>query len=340
MAEKLRILCCNPNGGAFFYVTKGWEAAFKALGHQFERWNGTDAHLKSYKPHMYLGCSGWRQNFPKWAKDAYGTRVAIHVNPWGSTSLQPKHINEAQGAIDWVTAQNPDFLYCYGIEADIKHMWNKWESNICAVIPMPTGGDAVTYHPVAVDPKYKCDVGFVGGRWAYKAKNINKYLMPVFNKLNSQVYGWGGWPKGKPLTYRGGIEDQHVNKIFSSAKVCPSIVEPHTTTFGIDIPERMFKIPLAGGFTVLDPCAGIERLVSRDVFPIAKNPSHYLDLIAYYVKNDKIREDLKKKQRLAIMKDHTYFSRIQGFLKFGRFSTEADEAQRKVDELCSGIITS
>ena len=164
--------------------------------------------------------------------------------------------------------------------------------------------------------------------------------MPVFDKLNSQVYGWGGWPKGKPATYRGGIEDQNVNKVFSSAKVCPSIVEPHTTAFGIDIPERMFKIPLAGGFTVLDPCVGIERFVPKDVFPIAKNPSHYLDLIMYYVKNDKIREDLKKKQRLAIMKDHTYFSRIQGFLRFGRFPAEADEAQRKVDELCSGIITS
>lgn len=331
---KLNVLCCNPNGGAFYYITKGWEDAFKALGHKFQRWDGTDQQLKSFKPNLYLGCSGWRQDYPQWAKAAFETKIGIHVNPWGSTRIakvpgQPD-INEPQGAIDWVKKQKPDFLYCYGIREDIQHMWNKWEEHIASVVPMPCGGNAVIHKPVALNPKFKCDVGFVGGFWPYKAINLRSYLVPVINKENAKVYGWGGWKHPK---YCGRINDPDVNKLFSSAKVCPSIVEPHTSRTGIDIPERMFKVPLAGGFTILDPCKGIERYVNTSVFPLAKNPSDYHRLIKHYITHDAEREELKKKQRREILSKHTYFTRIQGFLKFSGYEDEAREAQKKVDEL-------
>jgi hypothetical protein len=337
---KLNILCCNPDGGAFYYITKGWEDAFKALGHNFERWNGTQEQLKQYKPHIYLGCSGWRQNFPQWARDEFKTRVAIHVNPWGSTVLKPlrgePNINEKPDAIKWVGEQDPDFLYCYGTEEDISHMWNKWENNIAGVIPMPNAGNAVAHKPVAPDPKYYCEVGFIGGRWPYKAMNIDKYLLPVLKRTKSQVYGWGGW-KGMPF-YKGQAKDDMVNRLFSSAMVCPSMVEPHTTRYGIDVPERMFKVPLGGGFTICDPCKGLGRYVSREIFPMANNPKEYSDLINYYIKNDAERIALKKKQRKAILKDHTYFARVQGFLRFSGYEEEAEDAQKKVLELVNEVV--
>jgi hypothetical protein len=339
MAQNLNILCCNPKGGAFLYITRGWEAAFKAMGHNFQRWDGSDDHLKKFKPQLYLGCSGWRQDFPQWAKDEFGTKIAVHVNPWGSTILQPlpgePNINEKKPIIDWVTKQNPDFLYCYGLEEDISHMWNKWEDNVTIVVPMPNGGDAVAHKPVDPDPDFACQVGFVGGRWAYKAKNIDKYLVPIFKQHKSRVFGWGGW-KGI-IPNPGPIDDKNVNKLFSSAKVCPAIVEPHTSRYGIDIPERMFKVPLGGGFVVCDPCKGLTRFVSKDVFPIAKNPAHYKKLIEHYVNNDAERIKLQKQQRLAIIKDHTYFSRIQTFLRFGGFEEEAEEAQKFVASMVEGV---
>lgn len=331
---KLNILCCNPNGGAFLYITRGWEAAFKALGHNFARWDGSDRQLKQFKPDIYLGCSGWRQNFPTWARKEFGTKVAIHVNPWGTTVLQAlkgePNINEPKGAIDWVSQQKPDFLYCYALEDDINHMWNRWRDNVAPVAPMPCGGNAVIHQPVASDLKFACDVGFIGGYWPYKAMNLSKYLVPVLNKHNSKVYGWGGW---KHPAYGGQINDGDVNKLFSSAKVSPSMVEPHTSRYGIDVPERMFKVPLAGGFTVCDPCNGLKRYVSPDVFPMASNVKEYADLIHHYINADADRERLKKEQRKAIMKDHTYFSRIQAFLRFSGHHEEAQEAQNKVEEM-------
>lgn len=337
---KLNVLCCNPDGGAFLYITKGWEDAFKSLGHNFIRWNGSSKQLRNFKPDLYIGCSGWRQNFPKWARNEFGTKVAIHVNPWGSTVLKPlkgePDINEKPQAIKWVASQEPDFLFCYGLEDDISHMWNKWKTNIATVVPMPNAGNSISHKPVSPDPKFSCEVGFIGGRWPYKAINIDKYLLPILKDTNSKVYGWGGW-KGLPF-YKGKANDSIVNKLFSSAKVCPSVVEPHTTRYGIDIPERMFKVPLGGGFTVCDPCKGLDRLVSLKVFPMAKNPKEYRDLIKYYLNHDKERNELKKKQREAILKGHTYLTRIQNFLKFSGHKEEAQRAQKKVEEMVHELV--
>lgn len=335
---KLNILCCNPDGGAFLYITRGWEDAFKALGHKFQRWDGTDRMLEDFKPHIYLGCSGWKQAFPQWAKDAFGTKVAIHVNPWGKTVLKAlpgePNINEQEKTIKWVESQDPDFLYCYGVEEDINKMWNKWESNIAIVIPMPCGGNAVVHQPTKPSHEFYCEVGFVGGYWKYKALNIDKYLVPVLNRRNAKIYGWGGWKHPK---YHGQIQDTNVNKLFSSAKVCPSIVEPHTARYGIDIPERMFKVPLAGGFTICDPCEGLDRYVSPEIFPIAKDPKHYAELIDYYIINDEERITLRKRQREAILKEHTYFTRIQGFLRFSGYEAEAEEAQDEIVKILADL---
>jgi len=334
VAEKLRILCCNPDGGAFFYITKGWENAFKALGHDFVRWKGDLATLEKYKPHLYLGCSGWRQKFPV---GKYDTKIGIHVNPWGSTVLKPEprepDINEPAEARKWTLAQKPDFVYCYGGAHDIPTMWNLWQEKTgIPVVPMPTGGDAVVHKPVNPDSKYVCDVGFVGGYWPYKAMNIDKFLTPVIKKYNSRVYGWGGW-KHIGNKSKGPIEDHEVNKLFSSAKICPAISEPHTIRYGIDIPERIWKVPLGGGFTISDPVKNLDKYISYNDFITARNPQEYANLIAHYLPREEARKKLAKRQRLAVLKDHTYFSRIQGFLRQCGFDAEADEAQRMVDKL-------
>jgi hypothetical protein len=339
---QLRILCCNPDGGAFLHITRGWEDAFKALGHSFKRWQGSDRELKNFKPDIYLGCSGWRQNFPKWAKEEFKTKVGIHVNPWGSTVLQAlpgePNINESTSAIAWTKSQFPDFVYCYGNDDDISHMWNFWEDKAgIPVVAMPNGGNSIKYKPIGPGIEkhhFICDVGFVGGYWPYKAMNLDKYLMPVIrnNNIITKIWGWGGW-KHIGRKYQGSIKyELDVNTLFSSAKVCPSVVEPHTSRYGIDIPERMFKVPLGGGFTICDPVKNLDKYVDYNTFITSRNPTEYLEQIIYYINSDKARIDLAKKQRLAVLKDHTYLHRIQGFLRQSGYNSQADEAQKLADK--------
>lgn len=333
MIKKLNILCCNPDGGAFLYITRGWEDAFRSLGHSFLRWNGSGEQFRQFKPDIYLGCSGWRQIVPPWAKQEFGTKIGIHVNPWGSTVLKAlpgePDINESLDARKWTIAQKPDFLYCYGFSADIAHMWDQWTIQYgVPVIPMPTAGNSIIHQPAAISPNHVCDVGFIGGKWPYKSMNIDKFLVPVLKEFKSIIYGWGGW-QGFPQ-WRGPGADGDVNTLFSSAKVCPSIVEPHTTRYGIDIPERMFKVALGGGFTICDPVANLGRVVNLDNFPMADSIRNYRDLVHHYIINDDFRNQRKKLQRIEILTNHTYLNRIQNVLRVCGYPGQAEQAQQEV----------
>ncbi len=71
---------------------------------------------------------------------------------------------------------------------------------------------------------------------------------------------------------------------------------------------------------------------------MAKNPSEYFELIFHYLRNPEEREDLKKKQRIEVLKNHTYFTRIQGFLRATGYTKQAEGAQRKVEGLVNAVV--
>lgn len=332
----MRVLCCNPDGGAFFYIVEGWANAFRALGHQFRRWDGKRATFQQFKPDLYLGCSGWRQAIPEDLRKQFGTKVGIHVNPWGSTVLKAlpgePNINEPPKARQWTISQNPDFVFGYAGKHDLPHMWNFWEEKAgIPTVAMPTAGDYTIYKACNPVPQFTCEVGFVGGRWAYKAININKYLVPVLLSTKSQVYGWGGWQKFPKN--RGKIATADVSKLFSSAKVCPAVVEPHTSRYGIDIPERMFKVPLGGGMVVCDPVANLRHYDPHGAFPMAANPKEYKDLVHHYLEHPEERAAKKAKQRKLVLERHTYFSRIKEFMLAAQYFEDAQKAQDKINDL-------
>lgn len=322
----MRILYCKPSGGAFHYITESIISCLRAAGIPTVRWNGNDQEIRDFKPTLYMGCSGHPQNFPKWARDQFGTKIGIHVNPYANKKMPKVHgvdINEPQKAINWTLQQKPDFVYCYAGGPALKEWYHLYQDRHgIKIIPMENAGDPLLYQPVDHDSKWSYEIGFLGGRWGYKAHNLDKYIMPLLKKHKCGVFGWGGWP---PPSRK--ITDSEGNRLFASSKVCPSVSEPHTTLYGIDIPERIFKVPLSGGFTISDPVKGIER-ITKDVIPLAKNPQQWFDIIEHYLKHDDERRELAKRQREHMLQNHTYFDRMANLF---RSIGEDEAAQRCID---------
>ena len=100
-----------------------------------------------------------------------------------------------------------------------------------------------------------------------------------------------------------------MSKLISSVDICPSVSESHTRVHPVDVPERLFKIPAAGGFTIHTPTPALSDLFG-DELPMAKNPADWQRLIAHYLNNPVERVATAKKQREAVLKRHTYFDRI------------------------------
>lgn len=322
----IKVLCANPPGGAFYHITEAWANAFRALGHKFKKWNGELYAWKEFKPDLYLGCSGHPQTIPQ--KFRKNTAIGIHCNPYSSKRLNIIHgndINEPNKAITYTIKSRPDFVFGYGLQRHEKYWAHYNKKHGIPWYGVPTAGDATHYFH---DPKdeMKCDIGYVGGRWPYKAHNLNKYLVPVLKKHNYKLFGWGGWDGFKYKTLPNGTnKDRH---LFSSAKICPAVCEPHTTIYGIDWPERIFKVPLCRGFTISDKIINFDDYLDPSIFPMARDPDEYMELIDHYLENDGDRIDLASRQNRYILSKHTYFDRVKTLMEAAGFSDESREVDR------------
>lgn len=317
----MRVLCCNPPGGAFYHITEAWGDVFRYCGHKFKKWDGKQDTWDKFKPDLYIGCSGHKQPIPRNRK----CKVCIHVNPYSSKPLRKINgvdINEPIQNIKWTINQKPDFVFGYGLQEQEKY-WELYEKT--HNIPwygIPTAGNLLHYYPNK-SKEYSGDIGYIGGRWDYKANVIDKYLVPVLKKYrkNLQLFGWGGWEK-VGLRYNklsgqniGEIRTDVDRLIFSSCKICPAISEPHTIEYNIDWPERIFKTTLCGSLTVSNHIKNFDKYMDSKIFPTAQNPNQFMHIINYYIENDPQREELAKKQRKYVLENHTYFERVSTFLR-------------------------
>lgn len=319
---KLTIFITNSKSGAFYEISKGWVHAFKKLGHNAIHWDGNLNTWSAHNPDIYIGCSGWKQQIPNSRK----AMVAIHVNPYCDETIQVPGgpvINESHEAIKWTLAQKPKFVFGYGIQDDMMQWWYKWKRDHgIDVVGMPNAADVTIYKPTQPDKTMACDVGWVGGYWGYKAINLDKYIIPVARRFKTMWYGWSG-PNG---LWKGRATQDQIIRLFNSAKICPCVVEPHTTKYGIDIPERIFKVAACGALTISDPVNGLQRLFSKDILPTASDPQHYMELCKMYVEmNPNDRKSIANKLRQEVLSNHTYYNRAKTFLKAFGYYQEADK---------------
>jgi len=316
----MRVLLSHKVGGAFWFITEGCRNALQDKGHQVERWDGNAASWDAFDPDLYIGCSGHRQPIPA---SRGKCKIAIHVNPFGPVNIPG--INEGVDSIKWVTEQKPDAVFGYGDEDD-RLLWSYWEArrNI-PWVPMPTAADRIVFNQITGTHNRHLDVVYLGGRWPYKAKTIDAFLFPVLNSgLKCRVHGWGEWPNN---LCSGGINDERANEFLNSGKLGPCIAEQHTHDYGIDIPERAFKVAVCGTVVIHDSVPAIKRYIPSAI--VARNPSEYLEMCLYYARgeNEAERIELAGKQQSEVFSAHTYHHRMAALFKSVGF---VDDSERMV----------
>lgn len=307
----MKVLLCHRPGGAFGYITDSIINALRDKGHKVQRWDGNASSWEQFDPDLYIGSVGHKQPIPTDTR----AKIALHVNPYGPSSIPG--IDETKENIEWIRSHKVDVVWGYGHETDA-HFWEYWNSRLgIRWTPFATAGDKTLYHDKGTDRSI--DVVYLGGRWQYKGITIDAYLLPVLKKYHAKVHGWGDWPEG----ISGGIlEEDKVCDFFNSGKVAPCISEKHTHDYGIDIPERAFKVALCGTLVIHDNTKAIKKFMPSAV--VASSPKEFLDMVGYYINNDGARKSLIDKQKSEVLNANTYHHRVSGLLKSVGFIAEAE----------------
>jgi len=353
---------------AFRYITTGWKNVFQSLGHEWG-WMGSEKPafdaFSEFEPDIFLGTTyDLDRATIKCIKQRPDMIVILKGQNWGPSDriIQPeissiprktsdksydeinleRHEHEKKYPIG-ISDQEEQERVC-GLREEVdnkilvhnfyhknrmKETMGYWDENGVETIDMQPAADHFTYKPSRSLDFLESDMSFVGGYWKYKAINLNQYLVPLCHpvgRYNIKIFGNQLWPVPQ---YLGPVEDYIVPSIFTSAKICPNVSEPHANKFGFEVNERVFKLAACKAFCLSDYIESlVEDIFTEGEMPTAESPEEFHEKIDYYLAQPQLREEHAEKCYQTVMNGHTYCHRVSNL--FSRIGLE-EEAGKCLD---------
>tara|TARA_Y100000004_G_scaffold55054_2_gene61312 strand:+ start:3684 stop:4736 length:1053 start_codon:yes stop_codon:yes gene_type:complete len=322
----MKILISNDGPHAHYYIRMSWLKVFSAMGHEVQIWEKGQRPafdvFDEFEPDIFMGQTyNLNEATFKCIKQRPHMKVVMRASDWGDIQkdidLEKYPILVAQEEEKKLLERlkeetgKPDFVHNHYHDNWIRHTHNKWEDIGIKPISLIHGADIFDFYLRNPVEALRCDIGFVGGYWPYKAINLDEYLIKLCHpvgKYNIKLFGNSNWPVTQ---YCGRIASENVGALFASATISPNISEPHSQDFGYDIIERPFKVLMSGGFCISD----YVESMANDVFTngeiiFAKTPKEFKTLVDYYVKNPLERFQHIQAGYQSVVKNHTYFDRM------------------------------
>ncbi|MBI9078219.1 MAG: glycosyltransferase [Pseudodesulfovibrio sp.] len=195
------------------------------------------------------------------------------------------------------------------------------------------GQPNVLYLPLAAQPdfhksieltsveqrKFGSNISFMGA--GYPNRRI------AFRELvnhNFKIWGteWEGDHVLEPLVQLKGarISSEDCVKIFNATKINlnlhSSIQADELVTFGDFINPRTFELAACGAFQLVDKRSLLPEAFEEDELATFSNMNELIEKIEYYTTNPKECEEIAKKGRERVLKDHTYLKRMRTLIEF------------------------
>lgn len=341
----MKILICNDGKHAHYYQRMAWVNAFMAAGHQVVFWDKQMANVfdafEISQPDIFLGQSYNLDDATiKCIKERPHLRVGLRAGDWGD---HEQEVDKSMYNILFCSDKEktllkklkdetgkPDFVHIHYPDWAVKQTHNHFEKIGIPAHSLMMCADTSAYGHGESKEHLQCDIGFVGGYWPYKGIVIDQYLMPLLHpvgKYNVKIFGNQIWPANQ---YCGVIDDKDVKNLFTSAKICPNLSEPHAQKFGFDVNERIFKILFAGGFCITDNVVGYKMF--GDGVVVANSPKDFQEKIDYYLKNPTEVAEIKEKGYWTVKENHTNYHRAAQIMSILGYENESKKLLRIVDE--------
>ena len=319
----MKILISSDGTHAHYFQRLAWVNAFNSIGFNAALWDcnkmsAFDA-FDSFEPDIFMGQSyNLNEALIKCIYERPHLKVALRAGDWGD---HEQIVDKSKYNILYCSQKEkkileklkretgkPDFVHIHYNQEAVNKTHNHFESIGIKPISLMMCADTVVYGNSKFDPRFECDIGFVGGYWPHKGIIINKYLFPLLNRVGDyrvKIFGNQPWPVNQ---YCGLIRDEDVKNLFASSKICPNLSEPHAHEFGLDVNERIFKILLSGGFCISDNVKSYDMF--QDGIVVAESPEDFKEKIDFYIKNPDNIEPIRRKGHIIVRDNHTGFHRI------------------------------
>lgn len=230
-----------------------------------------------------------------------------------------------------------DFVFVHYHPNQIPVTMGKWNDLGIKPVGLPNAADLFSYSTGQKQDNLKSDMCFVGGYWGYKAKEIDKRILPLCNpvgKYNIKIFGNSNWSVKQ---YLGPIEETNVKHLFKSSKLCLDCSEPHSYKWPWDVNERFFKVCAAGGFYF---ALGYVESLHTDFFDdgIVKwgDGKNLENEIENWLSDNNTRDIISKECQYRVINEHSYFDRVASMFTELNMPHEANQVLMKKQEFLNG----
>lgn len=322
-----------------FYVRRGWANVLESIGMNvvewwFEKEAAFDLFNRAPDCSLFIGTTyNFNRALDKIIRSRPFMKVALYASAWGQLVDNLDYPIVKVGSEEkqvlgklYKDMKKPDCVFLHITEQQLEGSLGGWKYGLgIPVLGLLLGADLFSYYGAKPEDKYKCDIGFVGSRWPYKAKTLDKYLTKYCNeqwkRKNVKVFGGGGWDLPQ---YLGQLAYGEDSKVFASATICPNISEEHSYAIQ-DLIERIFKVPCSDGFLICDN-VDLTETGLKGIVPQFSNYEDFVTLTDYFLRpeNNTERLGLISKQKSCIVYQHSYHERMYKLLKTLNFHVEAE----------------
>ena len=324
----MKVMISNDGPFAHYYIRMGLARVFQMMGNYVTIW---DINKKSIfdafdeiEPDFFIGQTfNLNESLIKCIQERPDMHVIMKTSDWGPLSdtldrnRYPVLIASPQ-EIDLVMklkelTGKPNFGYVHYGEHRLAETHGHWRQQGLKMESLVNAADIFEFTKGESKPEYECDLAFVGGRWGYKSQTLDRWFIPMCAPgVNLRIKIFGNQPWGVSQ-YCGFLQDSEVKHLFSSAKICPNLSEPHSQDFGYDIIERPFKLLANKCFVISDYVEDLHKLFPTEIV-YGKTPEEFMEKIKVWLDRPDERRELAQAGHEVVMKNHTYFHRVRDIL--------------------------
>jgi spore maturation protein CgeB len=162
-------------------------------------------------------------------------------------------------------------------------VWDYRALGAAECVPVYNALDPETHHPVARNPRFACDLAFLGNRLPDRETRVEAFFLEPARALASQRFllggsGWGDKPLPPNVSWLGHVGTRDHNVFNVTPKAVLNISRDSMAANGFSPATRVFEAAGAGACLVTDAWLGVEIfltpgeeiLVARDGADVAE----------------------------------------------------------------------
>jgi spore maturation protein CgeB len=242
-----------------------------------------------------LECQTGRTRVVFWDVDAPATLERVHSNPADAfAALIPRY----------------DMVLTYGGGDPVVRAYRALGAREC--VPIYNALDPSTHFPVAPDPRFEGDLGFLGNRLPDREARVEEFFLRAASlSKGTFVLGGSGWEdKAMPgnVRYVGHVYTRDHNAFNCTPRAVLNISRDSMARFGFSPATRVFEAAGAGACIITDAWEGIEHFLAPGVeVLVARSGDEVAELSGSLTRESARSIGAAGKRR--ILAEHTYAHR-------------------------------